>query len=274
MATAPPARRPLSSYRIQLNRDFDFPQAARLVPYLAELGITELYCSPILTARPGSPHGYDVCDHQQLNPELGGAEGFAVLAESVRAHGIGLLVDFVPNHMAADSAANPWWRSMLENGPSSPYATCFDIDWDPVKPELKGRLLLPILGDQYGVTLEDGQLRLVLDAAGLTLRYYERDLPLNPRQLRLVLALALEGLQTRLPADDADLIELQSVVFHLEHLPVYTSTAPVEMAERGREKEVALGRLQALLARSTAVSAEYAHECGPLQRDTGESGLV
>ncbi len=252
MVTAP-RRRPLSSYRLQLGAGLDFPGAARLVPYLADLGITECYCSPILAARPGSSHGYDVCDHQRLSDELGGEVGFAELAGALKAHGMGLLVDFVPNHMAADPSANAWWRSVLENGPSSPFAEFFDIDWDPVKPELKGRLLLPILGDQYGVTLEAGHLRLVLAQGTIVLRYFEHDLPLNPRQLRQVLEHGLSGLQAALPQGDPDLVEFQSIVFHLEHLPAYTTTDRDRIDERRREKQVAMGRLAALLDHAPAV---------------------
>jgi (1->4)-alpha-D-glucan 1-alpha-D-glucosylmutase len=253
MPAMAPRRLPVSSYRLQLGRDCGFRDAARLLPYLADLGISECYCSPILAARPVSTHYYDVCDHSRVSDELGGPEGFSELAWAARDCGIGLLVDFVPNHVAADASANPWWRSVLENGPSSPFAAYFDIDWDPVKPELKGRLLLPILGDQYGVTLEAGEIRLLLGPAGLSLQYYDRDLPLNPRQLQLVLRHDLAELERALSPGDPDLTEFQSILFHLEHLPVYTSTDLELIDARRREKEVALARLQALMARSPLV---------------------
>ncbi len=253
MPTPAPARLPLTSYRLQLGAACGFREATRLLPYLAELGVTECYCSPVLAARPQSPHGYDVCDHSRLNEDLGGAAGFLELAQTAKAHGMGIVVDFVPNHMAADPTANSWWRSVLENGPSSPYAAYFDIDWDPVKPELKGRLLLPILGDQYGVTLEAGQLRLVLAPTGMVLHYFDHELPLNPRQLRMVLEHNLAELVRALTPADPDLTEFQSILFHLEHLPVYTTTELALVDARRREKEVALGRLEALLARSPLV---------------------
>jgi len=270
MTTPAPARRPVSSYRLQLGKDCGFRDAARLLPYLADLGISECYCSPILAARTGSTHGYDVCDHSRLNEELGGAAGFAELADAARRLHIGLLVDFVPNHMAADSAANPWWRSVLENGPSSPFASYFDIDWDPVKPELKGRLLLPILGDQYGVTLEAGRLHLTLAPGGLSLRYYDRDLPLNPRQLRQVLEYNLQELEGALSQGDSDLTEYQSILFHLEHLPVYTSTELAQIDARRREKAVALGRLAALLARSPLVRVHVERNVAAFNGRPGE----
>src|SRR5215475_12915720 len=131
------ARKPASTYRLQLNPAFSFADAEKIVPYLERLGVSDCYTSPILAARPGSTHGYDTVDHSRANPELGGDEGFLRFSETIRQHGLGLVVDFVPNHMSIDSRANLWWRSVLENGRSSPYANFFDIDWDPVKDELK-----------------------------------------------------------------------------------------------------------------------------------------
>jgi (1->4)-alpha-D-glucan 1-alpha-D-glucosylmutase len=248
-----PRRVPVSSYRLQLNPGFTLFDAAALVPYLAALGITECYASPVLAARPSSLHGYDICDHDRLNPELGGEAGFAAFAAATRAHDLGILLDFVPNHMSTHPVANRWWRSVLENGPSSPYAAYFDIDWDPVKPELKGKILLPVLGDQYGVTLDSGLLRLELADGAFRLRYHDLDLPLNPRQLRLLLEHGLDALKRELSPDDPDLTEFLSVLFHLEHLPPYTEIDPRLVAERWREKEVALGRLLALLERAPRV---------------------
>ncbi|HSE66083.1 MAG TPA: alpha-amylase family glycosyl hydrolase, partial [Gemmatimonadales bacterium] len=248
-----PRRLPLSTYRLQLGRDFGFREAADLVPYLAELGVTECYCSPIFAARPDSTHFYDVVDHGRLSEELGGVEGFVTLVRALRSNDVGLLLDFVPNHVAADASANSWWRSVLENGPSSPYASFFDIEWDPIKPELKGRLLLPILGDQYGVALEAGRIGLVLGPEGLSLRYFDHDLPLNPRQLRILLQHDLGELERTLSPGDPDFIEFQSVLFHLEHLPVYTSTNLDQIDARRREKGIALGRLQALMEHSASV---------------------
>ncbi len=253
MPAPTPRRVPVSSYRVQLNPDFTLSDAAELIPYLAALGATECYTSPVLAARPGSRHGYDICDHSRLNAELGGDAGFAALASAARAHDLGIVLDFVPNHMSTHPMANAWWRSVLESGPSSPFASFFDIDWDPVKPELKGKILLPVLGDQYGATLDAGQLQLEYANGTIRLRYYELDLPLNPRQLRQLLEHRLDALRAALAPDDPDLIELLSVLFHLEHLPAFTETDPYLMEERQREKVVALDRLGALLERAPAV---------------------
>jgi (1->4)-alpha-D-glucan 1-alpha-D-glucosylmutase len=252
MGARPPRRVPVSSYRLQLTGEFGLSDAATLVPYLAALGVTECYLSPILAARPGSRHGYDICDHGRINPELGGEAGFDALASAARAHGLGIVLDFVPNHMSTDPLENRWWRSVLANGPSSPYAACFDIDWDPVKPELQQRILFPVLADQYGVTLDQGLLRLEFADGAFRLRYFDLDLPLNPRRLGLVLGQGLDALRQE-PGTDADLTELLSVLFHLEHLPAYTETDPAPVAERQREQDVALDRLLALVERSPRV---------------------
>lgn len=243
MAAPLPAREPASTYRLQLNREFPFAEAERLVPYLANLGVTEIYCSPILTAGAGSGHGYDVCDHSTVNPELGGEDGFAAFAATARRHGLGLVIDSVPNHMSLHPEANRWWHSVLENGPSSEFSPFFDIDWDPVKPELKGKVLLPILGEQYGDALESGRLQIVYEAGAFGLRYGEQTLPLNPRRLQSLLRHGLEALEAALGADHAGLVEFQSILFQLEHLPVYTETDPAMVADRRREKEVARQRL-------------------------------
>ncbi len=181
-------RKVVNTYRLQLRREFSFDDARAVVPYLARLGVTHLYLSPILAARPGSAHGYDITDHGRLNEELGGEDGFAALAAEARAHGLGIVVDIVPNHMGIDPKANPWWRDVLENGECSPHARAFDIDWRPIKPELRDRVLLPILGDRYGIVLERGELELRFADGALSLAYFEHDLPIDPRQAPKVLA--------------------------------------------------------------------------------------
>ncbi len=248
-----PSRVPISTYRLQLNQQFPFEEARRIAGYLKQLGITEYYCSSFLAAKPGSTHGYDLCDHSRINPELGGLEAFRQFAKELREHGFGLILDFVPNHMSTDPAANLWWRDVLANGPSSPYASFFDIDWEPVKRELKNRVLLPVLGSQYGVTLESGQLQLDFSGGAFRLNYFDLDLPLNPRQLRMLLGHRLDSLVSSVEPADPHLNEFRSILFHLEHMPAYTETNPEMVESRHREKDVALGRLERLAGESIAI---------------------
>ena len=245
-----PQHVPASTYRLQLTPGFGFREAREVVPYLSALGITDCYISPILAPRPGSTHGYDVCDHNRLNPELGTREDFQAFCETLQDHSMGLVLDFVPNHMAVDPQANLQWRSVLENGPSSPFAGFFDIDWNPVKDELKDKVLLPVLDDQYGNVLESGRLQIRFENGSFSLRYADFNFPLNPRQTRHILSHNLDHLRTQLGEDNADLRELLSIVFHLEHIPAFVETAPEMVAARDREKAVAAQRLAALAASS------------------------
>lgn len=240
-------RVPSSTYRLQLVPPFGFRQAADLVPYLARLGIGAAYCSPYLQARPGSPHGYDICDHQRLNEELGTAADYEAFVAALQAHGMGQVLDIVPNHMAADPVANPWWRDVLENGQASAYTHYFDIDWTPVKAELHGQVLLPILGDHYGNVLDRGELQLAFQDAALVVCYGGQTLPVDPRQWPLVLRHRLPDLHARLNEDDPSLHEFLSILSALDHLPPATATDPTSVAERKREKEVARVRLRKLI---------------------------
>jgi (1->4)-alpha-D-glucan 1-alpha-D-glucosylmutase len=132
-------RIPLSTYRLQFSRDFTFAQAAEIVPYLAALGISHCYASPYLRARPGSTHGYDIIDHHHLNPEIGTPEEYERFVSTLRQHGMGQILDVVPNHMGVMGSDNAWWLDVLENGELSAYADFFDIDWEPLKTSFKGK---------------------------------------------------------------------------------------------------------------------------------------
>lgn len=154
----------LASYRLQLNSGFTFADALAVLPYLEALGITDVYVSPILEAQAGSTHGYDTTSHLRLNPDLGGESGFIAFSDAIRRLGMRLLVDFVPNHMAIDTARNDWWRDVLAQGEASDHAAAFDIDWSPPWPELAGKVLLPLLGDDPEVALEQGKLVVEPDA--------------------------------------------------------------------------------------------------------------
>jgi len=158
-----PAFVPLSTYRLQVHRGFPLTAASEIAPYLARLGVDTCYTSPYFTAAPNSTHGYDVCNHNEINPEVGGSDAHDRFSAALAAHAMHHIVDFVPNHMGVGTGSNAWWNDVLENGPSSPAAIFFDIDWHPVKAELQAKLLLPILGDQYGRVLERGELQLGFD---------------------------------------------------------------------------------------------------------------
>jgi len=247
-------RLPLATYRLQFNASFRFADANRIVPYLARLGITDVYASPYLKATPGSLHGYNVIDHQALNPEIGSAEEHAALCASLAAHRLGQVLDFVPNHMGIEKG-NALWDDVLENGPSSVYARFFDIDWDPVAEELKNKVLLPVLGDQYGIVLELGDLRLLFHEGAFELRYYDHQFPIAPRQYAVILRHRLEELEKELASQREQFEELQSIITAIEHLPQRTETDPAKMIERRREKEVVKRRLASLVAQSPPLAA-------------------
>ncbi|MFA5353559.1 MAG: alpha-amylase family glycosyl hydrolase, partial [Thermodesulfovibrionales bacterium] len=177
----PVPRIPGATYRIQFNSGFRFTDAQRIIPYLSALGITDLYSSPYFTAKAGSLHGYDIVDHNTINPEIGTEEEYDEMVRKLREHGMGQLLDIVPNHMCVASRDNLWWMDILENGPSSPYARSFDIDWEPVKKELKDKLLLPVLGDQYGNVLDKGELTVSFEEGSFFVSYFEHRFPLRPQ---------------------------------------------------------------------------------------------
>ncbi|MGE5848998.1 MAG: malto-oligosyltrehalose synthase, partial [Candidatus Methylomirabilota bacterium] len=246
-------RVPVTIYRLQFNRAFTFRDAAAMVPYLDALGISDLYTSSYLAARPGSMHGYDVADHNRLSPEIGTEEDYERFVAALRERKLGQILDVIPNHMGIAAGCNPWWNDVLENGPSSPYAEFFDIDWDPVKPQLANKVLLPILGDQYGRVLENQELTLEYAEGAFSLRYYDTRLPIAPRSLTLLLRHRLEALATALGESDSDLQEYQSIITALTNLPGRTERDPERIRERLREKEVIRRRLAQLVGRSEVI---------------------
>jgi (1->4)-alpha-D-glucan 1-alpha-D-glucosylmutase len=192
---------PRATYRLQFRKEFGFEQAAALAPYLAALGVSHVYASPYLKARPGSTHGYDIVDHNALNPELGTEEAFARMVAAFRKHGLGQILDFVPNHMGVGGADNYKWLDVLEWGEESTFADWFDIEWQPDRNFLKGKVLVPLLGDQYGAVLESGALQLRFDAEAGTFAVWAYDthkLPIFPLHYSTILGdghpdLALRG---------------------------------------------------------------------------------
>ena len=245
---------PTATYRLQLNHSFTFRDAAALVPYLSELGISHLYASPYLRARPGSMHGYDIIDHNSINPEIGTPEDYDRLVAELHRHGMGQILDIVPNHMGVMGSDNAWWLDVLENGEASQYADFFDIDWDPIKDELQGKVLIPILGDQYGNVLESGELKLVFDdeRGEFSIFYHQHRFPIDPAEYPRILSFQIERLQETLGATHEDFLELQSIATAFGHLPPRRGLTSEQRAERSREKEVQKRRLAALCARSVA----------------------
>src|SRR5213080_562932 len=191
---------PLATYRLQFNRDFTFAHATQLVPYLAALGITHCYASPYLRARPGSTHGYDIIDHNLLNPENGNTEDFEQFVAALRQHGMGHILDIVPNHMGVMGSDNGWWLDVLENGEASAYADFFDIDWEPLKDELQGKVLVPVLADQYGIVLDRGELKLSFDPekGEFSIFYFQHRFPVNPREYSRILSPVAAQLRSQL----------------------------------------------------------------------------
>jgi (1->4)-alpha-D-glucan 1-alpha-D-glucosylmutase len=228
-----------------MNSEFTFDDAAAVTEYLADLGVSHLYSSPYLQAAPGSTHGYDVVDHSRPNDELGGQPGHARLCQALDQAGLGHVLDIVPNHMAIGTDRNRWWWDVLENGPSSVYASYFDVDWDPPEKKLRDLVLLPILGDHYGRVLEAGQITLERDGGTFLFRYVEHTMPVAPPTLDGILAVAAEAI-------DHD--ELESIGAAVTKLPHSSATDRESVRERHRDKEVLRSRL-AQLAEDPEVAA-------------------
>ncbi len=244
-------RIPTATYRLQFNKNFTFRHAREIVPYLHELGVSDAYASPYFQAGAESLHGYDITDHNKLNAAIGSREEYDAWVEALHARGMGQIVDFVPNHMGIADPQNLWWQDVLENGPSSQYAPFFDIDWRPLKEDLHDKVLLPILGDQYGRVLERGELKVRYDAGAFTLHYYEHVFPIAPGTYRFALDLALEILA---PHEHEEFYaELQSIRTALEYLPRRTETDPEKIREREREKEIIKRRLERRCAEAPQV---------------------
>jgi len=246
-------RTPGCCYRLQLNKDFTFRDATALVDYLDALGVTDIYASPFLVARAGSMHGYDVIDHAHLNPEIGTDGDLEALSAALKQRGMGLIMDVVPNHMCIASSDNHWWNDVLENGRSSPFAAFFDIDWHPPKTELHEKVLLPVLGEQYGRVLENQELSIRYEAGAFFVHYWATRYPLGPRTILPLLEPIVAELRRSHPPDHPDVLEIESIVTATTHLPTRWDTEPEQVRERMREKEIVKRRLDALVSGSAAV---------------------
>lgn len=246
---------PRATYRLQFNRDFSFAQATALVPYLAALGISHCYASPYLKARPGSGHGYDIVDHGALNPEIGSTEDYERFIAALRDHGMGHILDVVPNHMGVMGADNAWWLDVLENGQAAAHAGYFDIDWEPPNSEQRGRILLPLLADHYGAVLERGELRLQFDRehGEFSLTYWQHRLPIDPAAYPRIVEPHLERLALLQAESGETCSELQTLMGAFSRLPTRCERDAAAVAARRRDKEVFKRQLAGLCAASPAI---------------------
>src|ERR1700716_406688 len=210
---------PIATYRVQLTASFDFDAAAAVVPYLRALGITHLYASPFMKARKGSTHGYDIVDHAEFNPELGGEAGFERLSAALKQNDLGLILDFVPNHVGVHFADNPWWLDVLEWGQTSPHAVSFDIDWEQLPYRARGGVLLPIIGSSYGHALELGEIELRYDPGegSFSAWYFEHRLPIAPERYSEILNTIVKEAAAEDPAAAKHLLALASRCRGLRH---------------------------------------------------------
>ena len=246
-------RIPVSTYRLQFNGQFRFFDARKIVPYLYELGISDVYASPYLKARSGSMHGYDIVDPRVLNLEVGTEAEYDAFVKELTQRGMGQVLDIVPNHMCIESHENAWWADVLENGPSSLYAKFFDINWQPTKKELTNKVLLPVLGDQFGNVLEKQELTVAFDEQGFSVSYFAHRFPLCPDTYGAILEPGLDELRKSLDENDPFLVELLSIITALRHLPPYRETDPEKMTERHREKEIIKKRLWGIAGDDTKI---------------------
>ncbi len=259
---------PLSTYRLQFSRDFRFGDGQRLVPYLHRLGISHCYASPILKARAGSAHGYDLIDHNLINPEIGTEEELRAFVHELHAHGMGLILDMVPNHMGIGPGTNPWWQDVLQNGLASAHAGFFDIDWEPLKEELRNKVLIPILRNTYGDELERGDINLKFEDGRFFISYSENVVFIDPQTIPLI----FEPLGELAPAKDSEnassIREFRTLLADLRQLPPNSTTDP-DLAARRQQEIPKLGQRLAKLATEPAVAAVIAEA---LQEVNGRPG--
>lgn len=245
------SRIPVATYRLQLHRDFGFDDAAAVADYLHQLGVSHVYSSPYLQAAPGSKHGYDVVDHHRVNEELGGSDAHDRFSKKLGACGLGQVLDIVPNHMAISGRRNTYWWDVLENGPSSRYASYFDIEWEVPEEKLRYKSLVPILGDHYGRILHKGEIKIERKGSEFVLRYADHELPAAPRSLPGILKCA---------ADRSGSDYLAFLADSYFRLPAATATDKPSLSERHRDKEVIAGLLGRLMSESPFV-AETVDAC-------------
>jgi len=264
-------RLPSATYRVQLNQDFRFADALKILDYLHELGISDLYLSPVLASRKGSGHGYDVTDPTRINPELGTEEEFAALQTELQNRGMGLLLDTVPNHMAA-SAENPWWMDVLENGTQSAFAAFFDIEWHPHSRSLDGKILLPVLGRPFGEALDSGEITLAFQDGRFVFQYFDSLFPLTPRSYHAILDHRSDRLKEMLGEEAPAYHEYSGILSSVRELSAGDRRSAETPSERRLRFESARDRLKSLGASSREVAAfveENVREINGKQSDPG-----
>jgi (1->4)-alpha-D-glucan 1-alpha-D-glucosylmutase len=263
---------PGATYRVQFTKDFTFRDAVRLVDYWDALGITDVYASPFLKARPGSVHGYDVVDQTSINPEIGTEQDLASLHEALATRRMGLLVDIVPNHMCVGTNENVWWNDVLENGRRSRHADTFDIDWHPPKPELRDKVLLPVLGNQYGKVLEDGELKVCESGGALSVTYFDRRFPMGPASYSRVLEGVVGRLRAGHPGDEPAASRLADLGQRAGVLAGHGATASARPSERQGDMKALQKDLRALLEESPVARAAFDDELRAINGHKGDPG--
>lgn len=245
---------PESTYRLQFHAGFTFRDATAIVPYLRELGVTHVYASPYLKARPGSTHGYDVIDHRSLNPEIGTQADYERWLAAMRQHGLAHILDTVPNHVGVATNDNAWWNDVLENGPASRFAHYFDISWHgSPRPELQDKVLLPLLGKPYAQALESGELKLTFENGAFAVNYYDRRFPISPKTYPMILAHHLNELESELGAASNDWRRYQGLISLADDLPARGEKGTFQVEERHANAQSLKAGLADLAAESEPV---------------------
>jgi (1->4)-alpha-D-glucan 1-alpha-D-glucosylmutase len=272
----PPKRLPSATYRVQLNQDFRFADTCKILDYLHELGISDLYLSPVLVSRKGSGHGYDVTDPTRINPDLGSEEDFAALQSELQNRGMGLLLDTVPNHMAA-SAENPWWMDVLENGAQSAFAAFFDIEWHPHSRSLDGKILLPVLGRPFGEALDSGEIKLTFQDSRFFFQYFDSLFPLTPRSYHAILNHRFHRLKEVLGEDAPAFHEYSGIIASVRELSGADRRSAETAADRRLRFESSRDRLRSLMTSSQEVARfveENVSEINGKEGDAGSFGFL
>ena len=267
----PPKRLPSATYRLQLNQDFRFADALKILDYLHQLGISDVYLSPILASKKGSGHGYDVTDPSRINPELGTEEEFATFQAELQNRGMGLVLDTVPNHMAA-SAENPWWMDVLENGAQSAFAAFFDIEWHPHSRSLDGKILLPVLGRPFGEALDAGEIKLTFQDGRFFFQYFDSLFPLTPRSYHAILEYRVDRLKKLLGEEAPPYHEYSGILASVRELYAGDRRSAETPAERRLRFESSRERLRSLITSSKEVARfvdEHVAEINGTQGDPG-----